>query len=228
MIKNIWIKYKEYILVLIYIAILFALFCFIIRPLVQRIDYNANLIQEKITTHENFKKKLKMLSTNEEQIQAIEKDESKMKVFISKDQEITLIEKIEKIAEETGNGISIEAVDDKNTISKAKISSSKAKEESKDNLKINTDNNDFVKFRITISGKYTNSVNFIRKIENMEYWSDIISLVVSYKEPSKTPATEETLIGSIEMNEAEEKIDLMEKGTASSVIEIIFYLNVKI
>jgi len=220
--KNIWIKYKEYILVLIYMAILFILFYFVIKPMVGRIDYNANLIQEKITVQENFKRKLGMISINSEQAGVIEKDESKMEVFMSHDQEIKLIERIEKMAEETDNKISIEAVDDKNINSnaKAKTASTKAREENKDDLKINTGNNDYVKFRITVSGRYNNLVGFIKKIENMEYWSDITSLQISYKEPEKTSILLENSIDSTNI--------ITEEGTASSILEVIFYLNEKI
>ena len=203
-------------------AILFILFYFVIKPMVGRIDYNANLIQEKITVQENFKRKLGMISINSEQAGVIEKDESKMEVFMSHDQEIKLIERIEKMAEETDNKISIEAVDDKNINSnaKAKTASTKAREENKDDLKINTGNNDYVKFRITVSGRYNNLVGFIKKIENMEYWSDITSLQISYKEPEKTSILLENSIDSTNI--------ITEEGTASSILEVIFYLNEKI
>jgi Tfp pilus assembly protein PilO len=229
MIKNIWIKYKEYILILIYIVILFTLFYFVIKPMIGRIDYNANLIQEKITVQENFKRKLGMVAASKEQTEAIEKDEGKINVFIPRDQEIDLIEKIEKIAEETDNKISIEAVDDKNIDSstKAKTVSNKVKEENKDDLKINTNNNDFIKFRITILGKYDNLVSFVKKIENMEYWSDIVSLKVSYKEPEKNPILSENSTDSTGLYEdSEEKTSIVtEEETASSILEAIFYLN---
>ena len=230
--KNIWRKYKEYILVLIYIAILFALFYFVIKPMVKGIDYNANLIQEKITIQDSFKRKLGMISTNKEQIGAIEKDESKMGVLMSRDQEVTLIERIEKMAEETDNKISIEIVDDKsaNSSAKTKTASTKAKEENKDDLKINTGNNDYVKFRITVTGEYNDLVGFIKKIENMEYWSDIISLQVSYKEPEKTPIPLENLTDlNIATDTDNGKTSVaVEEGKASSILEIIFYLDGKI
>lgn len=228
MIKNIWRKYKEYILVLIYLAILFALFYFVIGPLIRGIDYNANLIQEKITIQENFKRKLGMISKNEEQIRKIEKDESKMEVFISRDDEIALIEKIEKISEETDNKITIEAVDDKNIANaKAKV---KAKEENKDDLKVNIDNNDYVKFRITVLGKYNNFVNFVKKIENMEYWSDIVSLKVSYREPDKNPISQENPDDSNKLFDTirEETNIALDERTARSTLDVIFYLDKKI
>jgi hypothetical protein len=232
--KNIWRKHKEYILVLAYIAVLFALFCFVIKPMVKGIDYNANLIQEKITIQENFKKKLGMISTDKEQIGAVERDENKIGVLISPDQEVTLIEKIEKIAEETNNKISIEAVDDKNANSGAGAKTAPAKAgDSKDDLKINPDNNDYVKFRITVLGNYNDLIGFIKKIENMEYWSDIASLQISYKEPEKTSISPENLADSTGLyGSVSEETNVtsvtIEEGKTSSILEIIFYLSGKI
>jgi hypothetical protein len=230
MIKNIWLKYKEYIVVLIYLVVLFALFYFVVKPIIGRIDYNANLIQEKITVQENFKRKLGMIGTNEEQARTIEKDEEKLKVFISHDQEITLIERIEKMAEETDNRISIEAVADNIPNAKAKTASSKSKEENKDELKVNVDNNDYVKFKISIWGEYGNLIDFVRKIENMEYWSDVVTLEVSYREPEKIPVVPENPDYSTELYDSDDEAVrvIIDKGTASSVIEVIFYLNGKI
>lgn len=232
--KSIWTKYKEYILVLACLAVLFSLYYFVIRPLVRGIDYNANLIQEKMTIQDSFKRKLGLLSTDKEQIASIEKDESKMGVLLSPDQEVTLIERIEKIAEETNNKISIEAIDDKNANSgsKTKTTPAKGKEENKDDLKINPDNNNYVKFRITASGDYSNLIDFIKKIENMEYWSDITTLHVSYKEPVRMPVPTDTSSVSTDLygssTGAGETSVSANEGTASSTLEIIFYLNGKI
>lgn len=229
--KNIWGKYKEYILVLAFIAILFALFYFVIRPLVNGIDYNANLIQEKMTLEDSFKRKLGMVATYKEQVAAIDKDESKMGVLISPDQEVTLIERIEKIAEVTNNKISIEAVDDKsaNSGAKAKAVPANGKGGNNDDLKINPGNNDYVKFRITASGNYNDLIGFIKKIENMEYWSDVTTLHVSYKEPAKIPIPTDASAASTDLygSSAGATNIATDEGTASSTLEIIFYLSGK-
>lgn len=214
--KNIWKKYREIVVILAYVLLLGILFYFAIRPLFASISQNIEKIQQGTVEQERRIGKMKEAASLEKQAEIIQKEAENMQVLSGRDQIVTLLELIEKIGEETGNEIKIEVSDE---------TAVKAEKGGKDLIsQLPTDK--YIKMKITISGKYNNFANFVRKIESMQYWSDIVSLRIS--------ASEVELQGKknnispfqkvvIESKDKEEKI--LENAGVVAEAGMVFYLD---
>jgi hypothetical protein len=156
----------------------------------------------------------------------IKSDEDKMNVSLNRESAVILIEKLEKVSEETGNEIKIELVeekvDNKNSGNLKKTDTKEA-----DNLISSLPSDNYIKMRIKLSGEYINLLDFIKKLENMEYYSDIIYIKatkeqekVSNQAPIASPFEGEDLINK-------EKTSIEEKSKISSILEAVFYLENK-
>jgi len=232
-----WKKYKEYAILIIVPVILGVISAFIISYLAGEISAKNDSIEREIIDHEEREKRLKEISSLEKQFEMIEKEKSKLEVFVSRDQIITLIKKLEETAEETGNEAAIEEVEIQDENSKKELKNkSAAGGAGKDKKEFSFPSDNYIKVKVSLRGSYNDAVNFIRKIENMNYCSDIIffqllveknelagQLSGSYSKKSgflvgKNPSIKNSK-GEIATRES------TGEALIKSVLEIVFYLN---
>ncbi len=212
--KNFFKKYKIYLGIAGYLLFVAAMTFLAIMPLISEINSRNNGIQEKITDQENRKERLEKIPAIKEQSEKIKGEEEKVNIILTKDNIVDLIKKIEKVSEETNNKVKIEVIEDF-----AKKAAAKAKKD--DNQKSLADklgNQEFVAMDINLAGNYQSFIDFVRKIENMEYYSDIISIKMT-KEKDKSgdrPANPFDGIG---------EEDVASGNNIYSTLEVIFYLK---
>ncbi len=230
--KDFWKKYKEYIYLFIFPIILGIISIFSIKYLTDSISAKNNEIEKELINNEEREKRIKNISTIEKQFKMIEEEKDKLNVFITQDQVISLIKKMEHLSEETGNEIIIEEVmiSDENTKDEA---APQKTADDKNDSEIISDN--YIQIKISLRGSYGDAVNFIKKIENINYCSDIISLKLtaqkkeSAEQLPKTYTTREefTIGGNLSSNRVKETNlnKNNQEAIINSLFEIVFYLE---
>src|SRR3990167_6922313 len=190
-----WKKYKEYIVSVLFFVVLILVYIFIVRPLAAKIGENKEKIKEK---EEIYRK-------NEDYVK---------NVLARQDQVVELVEELEKLAKDTGNEIKIEINEEK----KEKDKKAKKDEES---IKLPSEN--YLQMKILVYGKYRDIFNFIKKLENINFWNDIISLNITKRETSQFSRPDNVSIfenpgGINPSNEQASK-------NVTAVMEAVFYLE---
>jgi len=232
-----WKKYKEYAILIIAPVILGVISAFIINYLVEEMSAKNDSIEKEVIDHEEREKRLKEISILEKQFEAIEKEKSKLEVFVSYDQMIALIKELEKIAGETDNEVAIEEVEVQDESSKKEPKSKGAAGstgENKNEFNFLSDN--YIRIKINLKGSYNNAINFIRRIENMSYCSDIISLQLLVEknefasQPSESYSKKSNFLVGKSPDIKNSKGEIVAKENAEetlikSILEIAFYLN---
>lgn len=234
---NFWKKYKEYIILIIASVILGAVFTFTAKYLLGEISAKNDGIEKETIDHRESEKRLSEISNLREQFEIIEQEKSKLAVFASQDQTIALIKEMEKIAEETNNEIVIEKVEIQDENSKKKTKNKTAPNKSGEAGKeFNFPSENYISAKINLQGSYNDAVNFIRKIENMNYCADIISIQMSAREsklvsqPSEIHSKKSSLLVGknpiLENNK--DKVAIREttgEAIIDSVLELVFYVE---
>jgi len=174
--KKIWENYKEVFILLAYAAFLIGLFVFIAKPLFSQIQEKRKYAEEKAVEKEITDKKIKELPQLKEKMAVIQQEEAKLNVFFSQENALPLIEKIETLAAETGNGIKIEIISEGGS---SKDDARKNKDKDKEAIMSNLPGANFIIVRLSLSGDFNSAARFIQKIENFDYFSDIISIKMS-------------------------------------------------
>jgi Tfp pilus assembly protein PilO len=176
-------KHKIVLILMIYILLVGAVFYFVIKYLFSGIDSNNNKIQETMLDQENQKKRIDELPKLQEQYQMLGMNEGKMTYLLTEDRAVDLIKEVEDLAEKTGNSINIEMLSDKdkNAVKKQNVAK---KDNGSEDLRASLPGADYLEMNIHLTGEYSNLLSFMKKIENMEYYDDIVSIIVSVDDES--------------------------------------------
>lgn len=180
MMKNFFQKQREAVAILAYVGIIFGLVYLVILPLMARIDGMNNQIQEEAMKREIVKQHIGELPKIQKQYEILQDGGDLNDVLLDKNKAVVLIERLEKMAEENGSTIAIEVQD---------ASDSKKVDAVKGVLMSDLPSTDFLKFKITLSGKYASVVGFIESLESFEYYADITAIQISHAEIKNTTAS---------------------------------------
>ena len=163
-------------------------------------------------------------------MEIVRQEEGKLNVFFKQENALSLIQKIEELAIETGNDVSIEITAENSN--PGKDAAKKASKE-KDTVVTDLPGKDFLTMKLSLKGDFNSTMKFVRRVENMDYFSDIISLKISRdstREESVTPTTpsifqrvdnqgekEETVSGESEEKKYENPLKV--------IMEVVFYIE---
>lgn len=226
--KKFWKKHRITVAPALYVLIMGALFYFVIKPLLNRIDSSADKIQEIIINQENKEKRLGELPKLKEQFGLVEKKEGELIPLLLEDKAVGLIEKLEKIAEDSGNKITIEMQDNKMKGAAGKKTESVKKEAGKDDLRSDLPSSDYLEMKIKLSGNYNNFVKFVEKIEAVEFYSDIVSInIVPGGDLFSNHSTGNSIFTSANTDQTKKEPEKENNKEArlDSIIDIMFYLE---
>lgn len=210
-----WKKYKEYIVSVLFFVILILVYIFMVRPLAVKIRKNTDEIQKKIADRTVYEEKTKNLTKIKEQAESYRKNENYVKnVLARRDQVVDLVEELEKLAKDTGNEIKIEINEEKKE---------KDKKAKKDDEGLNLPSENYLQVKILIYGKYGDIFTFIKKLENINFWNDIISLNITKREISQFSRPDNVSVfenpgGTNPLNEQASK-------NVTAIMETVFYLE---
>jgi Tfp pilus assembly protein PilO len=211
-------KNRIYISIIAYLMVLGGLCFFVARPIISNITKRNNEIQERIASQEMKKEKLSELPVIRNQFGMLEAQEGKMSIPLNESNVVNLVEKIEKIADDTGNKVKIELPenqDDTKKATKAKKIDDKAVKPILENLP----SNKYIKINITLTGKYRNFIDFVKKMENTEYYCDLVSFKISSDNSGAS------ISNPFQDNSNSNDIIIQDKDNVVSAIGAIFYLN---
>lgn len=190
--KNLINKQREIIAVLAYIAIVAGLFYLLIFPLIEKIAEKSNKIQEEVIKQEAINKKLEELPKIEQQYKELNENAESIDILLDKNKAVVLIEKLEKLAESTENEIAI-TVQEKTEQPKAPAKGKAAVDTS---LIGGLPSQNYLQMKISLTGKYGSIMNFIRLLENFEYYADITAIQISGESDSQNNSTRQSISDS--------------------------------
>ena len=224
-------KHKIILILVIYIILVGAVFYFVVKYLFLSIESNKNKIQETIVDQENKKKRIDELPRLQDQYQMVLTNERKMAYLLTQDRAVDLIKEVEDLAEKTGNSIKIEMLSDKDQALLSQNNNIK-KDDSSVDLRSGLPGTDYLEMKINLTGEYGNLLSFVKKIENMEFYADIISIGISVDNESNNSDMLSPFSGA-NMTEANQvpgqensnQPPPEKKITINSTIDTVFYLR---
>jgi hypothetical protein len=217
--NNVWKKNNQYISAVVILSALWLSVQFGVAPVISLIQQKSNLIEEKTLDRENREKRIQELPKLREQSAQLLEEENNFMILVKKEEELGLIEVIEKIAEETDNKINIEIQNPAKMDTSNKKSKDADKEKKDENI-LKPANENYLAVGISINGTYNSLIQFIKKIENMKYWSDIINIDTTFEEVAQESRSGDVFTPGINQNTKGEEI--MIKNLATK-LTIVFY-----
>ena len=224
--KRFFQKQREAIIILSYIVAIAALVYFVILPLLARINLVGDQIQEKTLQQQIVEKQLNDLPKMEEQYNYLSKNEGLIDVLLDRNNAVALIEKLEKLAENSGNKITISVQETSVQSSQMQVaqktaSKSSAKKDAPETIIDKLPSADYLQMKISITGDYNAIENFISTLENFEYYSDIIGIQIRQGEAGEG-LKNGSLFDSAPV--ADKKTDnIIEKKELEAVLDVVFY-----
>lgn len=167
-------KYKKYIAIGV-IAILVGSFSYWgIFCSIKRIRNNADEVQKKIIDSEINQKKFAKIPQMQKTFGELGDQEKKLVGVLKEEEEVDFIKKMEILAEETQNKIDLKIIEGEQREG--------VKTKTKNELKIDLPSDDYISLQANLTGNYSNLYNFIKKLENFEYYVNIVSINSSVEE----------------------------------------------
>jgi len=216
--KDFWKKHKTCLSISIYLVVVGLIGFFVARPMVSAIREKSDQIQQKIALQEGKEEKLKELPSIRSQFEKVKNQEEKINISLNEENVVSLVEKLEKISEETGNKIKMELPEN------GQYSGKNSKEE-KDSLAESLPSDKYVKMKISLYGSYSSFLNFLNKVENMEFYSDVISIAVRRASESGPGLSNNPFTGMKNLSNEENSSE--NKDKINSQLIVVFYLENK-
>jgi len=215
MTKKIWKKHKFWLSILAYLLLLTAMFLFVIHPLIKEITATADAIQEKIIDNEINQSRIAKIPEMESALQSFSGKENELNVFLDENNEIDFIKQLESLADITGNKIDLKI--EESQPKQAVIPKSKEVDDIKNSLP----SDKYITVQINLEGGYSELVNFIHKLENFNYYVNIISIDAAKNSPENDAGNNPNpFAGNVAAKKA-----ISGKETIKSAITIVAYLK---
>lgn len=208
-------KRREILAIFAYVALIAGLFYAVIFPLISKINDVNDRLQEETLKQESARQHLSELPKIQQQYEVIEKNATSLDVLLDKNNAVGLIETLEKLADETGNSITISVQDQ----SPAK-SSAKAKNAQENTIVNSLPSQNYLQLKITLNGDFDRMGKFIKALESFEYYCDIIGIQIKdTKEEDKLSGGDPFDSKSKQSAAAESK----KSGDLEAVLDVVFY-----
>ncbi|HPN54653.1 MAG TPA: hypothetical protein PLB52_01845 [Candidatus Moranbacteria bacterium] len=227
--KKIFQKQRELLAVIIYVGFILAIIYFIIMPLLSRINSVQDQIQEEKINQEIKEQSLADLPKMQEQYENLQNNEKMIDVLFDKNNAVELIEKLEKLAQDSGNVITISVQEKepaKDVSSKARKKTNDTEEKKPVSIVENLPSSEYMQIKLELKGGFDTAVNFIHKLENFEYYCDIIGIKMQQAEKGDKKISNTESFGSININSVENPEGLLENISSNNVvttIDVVFY-----
>ncbi|MFZ5981964.1 MAG: hypothetical protein ACOYS2_00080 [Patescibacteria group bacterium] len=179
-------KNKVWILTFLYLAGGASLVWFFLWPEALKIRDRADEVERSLIEKQVLEKRLSGLGEMEEKSQNFRANEKRLGKLIRKDQEVEFIKFLEDLGRATGQAVSIKVPEDASLLKneKSKKASGEAESEGRDILSTVVLENVII-FEITLLGNFPGSVNYIERLENSEYYSNIAAFSMEKIEKEK-------------------------------------------
>jgi Tfp pilus assembly protein PilO len=174
---SIWRKYDIFVNIAVFVSVVALIIYFVALPMKQRVADSSDELKKKKIDNEVATGRIARIPEMEKVHGVILKNKDDLDVIFNKNNEVKFIEKLEGLASETGNEISLKmeyvspADEKKKNATKSVANKDANKEE-----KIEILEADYLSVQIELTGKYEQMLNFLNKIENMEYVANVVAL----------------------------------------------------
>ncbi len=182
--KEILKKYKIILNIIIYLILISAFFLLAIKPTFESIKEYQNKIQKTLLDQESQEKRIAKIPELEKKYEELMKEKERIDFFFTEEKAVDLVDDLENLARQTGNEINIE-FQKKEENKTAQVRSEKKSSEEKDKILKNLPLEDYLKIKIGLRGSFDSLISFLKKIENMRYYSDVISLNIAAEKLSE-------------------------------------------
>lgn len=226
--NKIWEKYKELFIVTAYVLAVFVMIKVIAQPLLDKIEEKRIYAEEKKTDQEVIRKKIEELPAMKEKMETVNSEADRLNVFFRQDNALSLIEKLESLAAETGNDIKITIVSEDNSENKNK--SQKSANKDKEGVLGDLESFNFLSVSLGLEGDFNSILKFMEKMENMEYFSDIVSLDIENVSEDDLRGISSggsvfQVTGNRSDNSPTREISRKYENPLGATLEVIFYIE---
>ena len=225
--NNLFFKKNKYLLIIGILLLVWVSFIFLVILPEKDVLHNkfVDLEKEKLNNQAN-NEKLSSLGDLKRISAMIDGEKRTLEVIFSEDKIIDLVSELEKIAEETGNKISISVANEEGR--KIETVNVIKDEKNDDDFLKNLPTQNYFEIDITLEGDYNKTLNFIKKINDIGYYNVVKSFEMGMRD--RELERPDKMAGSgMTTNSSQEEIlegNLLpeEKTFLESKLKILFYL----
>ncbi|OGI17310.1 MAG: hypothetical protein A2Z52_02905 [Candidatus Moranbacteria bacterium RBG_19FT_COMBO_42_6] len=174
--KDFWKKYKMWISIVLYLLLMAALFLFIGKPLLSEIQEKSDEIQKIKIDNQLSQERIAKLPEMRELHETFDQEKNNLTVALDQDNSVDFIKKLELLAQETGNKISLKIDDNSAVLKSDKTSKTKKEKGGSGDIASSLPSDKYLSMEITLEGKYENFLTFLYKLENLDYYVNVLSL----------------------------------------------------
>ncbi|GEM_PF-1928862 len=225
--NNLFFKKNKYLLTIGILLLVWVSFIFLVILPEKDVLHNkfVDLEKEKLNNQAN-NEKLSSLGDLKRISAMIDGEKRTLEVIFSEDKIIDLVSELEKIAEETGNKISISVANEEGR--KIETVNVIKDEKNDDHFLKNLPTQNYFEIDITLEGDYNKTLNFIKKINSIKYYNVIKSFEMGMQERSLNKS--DRVVGgggvtNLSQDENSNENSLPEeKFFLESKLKVLFYL----
>lgn len=224
--NEIWKKYDIWLNVAVFLAIVTALLYFVVLPMRQNVFDSADNLKKNKVDNEMDAARVSKIPEMEKVHAVIAEKKNNLNVVLENNSELLLIEELESLAGESGNEISlqVEAVSSDDATKKVPAKTAKDKKDAGEKIEVF----DIPRLiaHISLSGRYEQMLDFLNKLENMNYTASVVALDLKKevaKEDKIAVADGVSNIGGSGVPQV--KAIAVEKEILKSNIDVVVYLK---
>ncbi len=180
--KNFYKKYKVQVVLVGYCLLLGIFIYGGILTIVKHIQAEADGIQKKIIDEELNKKSLAKIPQLMSDYAIFSSQEKDLNVIMQKESEVEFIKSLENLAKETGNEISLKLIEEEDSSIKNVQGKTGTKVEEEKNIPNELPYKNYITIQLELKGKYPELMKFLKKLENMEYAANVVTLELKKEE----------------------------------------------
>lgn len=162
---------------------------FVVIPLLKSIKNKSDETQKKSIDNEMLEARISKIPEMKQLYDSFKVKENDMDIVLDSSREVDFIKKIETVAEETGNKIELK-IEEKPVAAKnqKQAGSGEGEKNKKDpeDIKANLPSDNYIIMQINLSGSYSNFMNFLHRLENLDYYVNVLSFQLQ-KETEEAP-----------------------------------------
>jgi hypothetical protein len=223
--KNFWKKHKVQIVLTGYGLFLGIFIYGGIFTMVKSIRQGADEIQKKIIDNEIDNKNLAGIPQLIGDYEIFSAQENNLNVILEKEKEIQFIQSLENLAKETGNEISLKLIAEEMSQDKQEKTAVKGKKD--EEIKNALPYKNYVMIQLELRGGYQELLSFLKKLENMEYYANVVAFDLKKEENRIEEASGNPFVssGSGMASEENNKAADQKKEILKSLIDLVVYIR---
>lgn len=203
------------VLLLVFVMGLF----FVLKPAINRLSDNSDNVQKKLIELEIEKGKVSELPRIKDKFMKVDMSKDKLNVLFAEENIVDLVKDMEKLAEKTGNTISISVEEESDSVKIKNMTVKKDSEEEADKLLDDFLEEEYFKIDVDIMGDYLGLIKFIDGLNSLDYYNSLVGFEIASQEEEKKSD------GDIRKSEANKSDQVERNLILSSKLSIVFYLN---